>query len=736
MTVTAPTNEAGARSKVDLDPVTFEVVRHRLWAINDDQGRMAARLSASTTVYELNDFNSAVLTADGRGLCSGAYIMSHATTVASMVQLLLQQFDLEDIHEGDLFYTNDPWCGALHANDGLLALPIFWHDRLVAWSVIVMHDDDVGSPVPSSLVVGARDRFGEAPLFPIFKLGHDFVPRDDLLATLLRNSRLPLANEQNMRARVAALRTGNTRLQELIDEYGIDVFLAAQEELIDYVVRVLRTRLQSIPDGTWYSKSYHDNDSLSGDVFPICCRLSKRGDHLTFDMTGTSPQVPGPVNTTRLSLNGAILGSLLATLCTDLPWVCGAVSQVYDLVADDGTIVTAVGAAPVSMGSFMATFTTNDVIGNVMAKMLQSSTRYRSEAQANWSGGISGAAFVFPDRNGQLTINLALDALGGGGGARTMADGIDSGGLMESPATRISNVEAFEARAPLLEIYRRESADSGGPGRYRGGAGLEFAMKPHKAGGPGSMATMASGFYLPAGLGLSGGQPNAAASVRIFRDSDVTAALADGRVAISGEEIAAEVVEAQEPKSMAFAGPEDTFVAVVAGGSGFGDPLRRDPGAVASDVRSGLVSAVAARTSYGVVVDTDGSVDDAATQSARAAALDARRSAARPQADEPSTTVDGGEVLHPVSDAVEAVTVDGARHLRCTLCHHRYGDHGVDHKARAMMADRELVDVNPGNSHCRPEFVLREFYCPGCMVVIAADVQLRDEPVRPESSFF
>ena len=137
-----------------------------------------------------------------------------------------------------MFFSNDPWWGALHANDGILAMPIFWEGELIAWSGIVMHDDDVGSPVPGSFVSGAQDRFGEAPLFPGLRIVENFEPIQDVERAVLRNSRTASFNALNMRARVAALRTTHQRVQELIEQYGREAFLAAQEGIIDYVERV------------------------------------------------------------------------------------------------------------------------------------------------------------------------------------------------------------------------------------------------------------------------------------------------------------------------------------------------------------------------------------------------------------------------------------------------------------------------------------------------------------------
>jgi acetone carboxylase gamma subunit len=98
--------------------------------------------------------------------------------------------------------------------------------------------------------------------------------------------------------------------------------------------------------------------------------------------------------------------------------------------------------------------------------------------------------------------------------------------------------------------------------------------------------------------------------------------------------------------------------------------------------------------------------------------------------------VDGGTVLHPISDTVEAVEHDGQRSLRCTSCGYRFGDYGHDHKRSTLMRELPLTAVTPHNDLCFPEFVLREFCCPGCGTAVAMDVQHRDEPVLDESRFF
>jgi N-methylhydantoinase B/oxoprolinase/acetone carboxylase alpha subunit len=733
------TAEAPARAESALhgiDPVTFEVIRHRLWAINDDQARMGARLSGSPIIYEGYDFNASLTTGDGRALYCGVYILHHGATIDEFIRRILDTWPREEIREGDMFFTNDPWWGALHANDGILVAPIFWERALVAWSGIVMHDDDVGGPIPGSVGAGATNRFEEAPLVPGVKIVEGFQPRRDVERAFLRNSRTAERNALNMRARVAALRTTYRRIGELVDQYGIDTFRAAQDGIIEYVECVVRRRLAEIPDGSWYAEGYHDHDGNEGRVYRICCRLTKREDHLTVDMTGTSSQAAGPVNCTRPALEGAVVGIVLTMLCYDLPWTIASIRNVTEIVSEEGTLNNAVSPAAVGMASFMVTLSTMDVVGHAFAKMLLSSDRYRTEAQATWSPGISIDMLITQEVDRDPAMLLVTDCFGGGGGARTFADGINSGGLFHSMACRVSNAEALEARGSMLHLYRRELTDAGGAGRYRGGVGIEFATVTHKLHADAALvSSMSSGVYMPGGHGLSGGAPGAAAYHLICRDTAVDEMLAAGEIPTAVDELGAGSIEVLEPKALAPLRAGDVLVGVVANGSGVGDPLRRDPAATLADVRDGLVSETMARAAYGVVL-RDGAVDEDATAREREAIRTRRMQdgrAADPEAG--GGTVDGGIVLHPVSETVEAVERDGECSLRCTECHYRFGPYEHDHTRSALMRELPLTVLSPHNRLCKEQYVAREFSCPGCGTALAFDVQDRDEPILPGSSF-
>jgi N-methylhydantoinase B len=660
----------------EIDPITFEVIRHRLWAINDEQGRMAARLSGAPIIYEAYDLNAALMTADGRGLCCGVFIMHHGATIDGFVRRVLTDWPQAEIRPGDMFFTNDPWWGALHANDGILAMPVFAAGELVAWSGIVMHDSDVGSPVPGSFVSGATDRFGEAPLFPAIKLAENFEPRADIERAYLRNSRTPDQNALNMRARVAALRTTHARIGELVQRYGLDVFRAAQEGVISYVERVLRRRLREIPDGVWVARGFHDHDGITDAVYEIRCRLTKAGEALRFDLTGTAAQAPGPINCARPALEGVVAGVLLTFLCHDLPWAIGGLGAIASIEVPEATIVSASSPAAVSMASIMAALTAQDVVANAVAQMLLGSERHRGEAQATWSPGICGTTVAASEPDGASVIALLSESFGGGGGARSFADGVDSGGVFHSMGSRIANVESLESRGPLLQLYRREAPDSGGAGRFRGGAGLEFAVTPHKLGAArGQLITRSSGVTLPAGHGLAGGRPGAPASQIVARGSNVAALLASGRMPGGPEDLDARALDVLEAKSLTPFPSGDVLFARSPGGAGFGDPLDRDSGAVARDVASGLVSELAASEVYGA----GGEGMRAELRAARLAGGRLEDSAARP----------------------------------CPRCNAK----------QTLVRETALASLGGHFTRCREDFALREEYCAGCASALNARLE-------------
>jgi N-methylhydantoinase B len=496
----------------------------------------------------------------------------------------------------------------------------------------------------------------------------------------------------------------------------------------------VRSRLREIPDGNWYAMHYHDHDGTTNAMYAICCRAIKEGERLVIDLTGTAPQSPGSINCARPAMEGAVFGVILTFLCYDLPWAIAGLRNVVEIVSEEGTWNNAVSPAAVSFGSTMGTISTHDVVAQAVAKMMLSSERYRDEAQANWTPGCNGSLLIAPNVAEEPSVGAVTDFFSGGGGARTFADGVDSGGIFHSMASQISNAETVESRVPVLQVYRRELADSGGPGRFRGGVSVEFATVPHRLPiEPAGLNTIGSGISVPTGRGLSGGHPGAVSRNVIYRGSNIRELFAAGHVPLSSDELEPQAVDVLAAKSFTMIAGDDVLVGILQGGGGYGDPLRREPARVAEDVAKGLVSVAVAGSVYGVVVE-DGRADEAATAERREEIRRARLDGARaPAASTGGGTVEGGTVLHPVSDTVEAVEADGRRSLRCTECGYRYGAYEDDHKRAAAMRELPLTETSPHNHLTAPEFVLREFYCPGCATSVAVDVQRTDEELLDES---
>jgi N-methylhydantoinase B len=180
--------------------------------------------------------------------------------------------------------------------------------------------------------------------------------------------------------------------------------------------------------------------------------------------------------------------------------------------------------------------------------------------------------------------------------------------------------------------------------------------------------------------------------------------------------------------------PGDVVIAVEPGGAGVGDPLRRRARDVARDVAAGLVSAELAEQAYGVIM-VDGAADEQRTDAERATRRSARiHDGVRSRTDAPQGPMEGGETLHPVGDAVDAVEVAGRRLLRCTICREQLSAYEEDFKPACVMRELSLADGMPANADCDPQYALREYCCPGCGTALAVDVQGRAEPIMPELS--
>jgi N-methylhydantoinase B len=602
--------------EVEVDPITLEVVAHKLWQINDEQGQALKKISGSPVATDANDFNVVLCDQLGDIVNIGPYYLPHAANVDFMVKWTVEhRSENPGIHPDDMFLCNDPWVGALHPQDVAVLSPIFVGDELLCWTGSTIHQVDLGGVNIGSWCVDADDHFAEGMAYPPIKIIEGGTLRQDIEDVYLRRSRAPALVGLDLRAHIASNNVAKQRIHELVDRYGADTVHAVMSKQMDYAEERFRERLRSIPDGIWRCETYQEV-ARTGDrhVHKTVLSLTKEGDSLTFDFTGTDPNV-GMINSTRAGAVGGSMVAILPQLCYDIPWALGGLHRAIEYNTPLGTIVNAEFPHGVSMGSISGTWSVTNASNVCIAKMLASVPELDDRLLAGCVGSWTTVIASGLDNNKQPFVTMIMDCMAGGWGARSFGDGVDTAGLMAAITGQCPNVETNEGFYPILYLYRRETKDSGGPGEFRGGMGATSCWVPHGTDGESLQLVLATfGQAFPTALGIDGGYPANTSMFKMVRDSNALEMLAGGVIPADLSEIEGEL-EYLPQKYETYEGPADVFEHTWSGGGGFGDPLDRDPEKVVHDVRNDAVSAEVARRVYGVVFN--GALDVEATERER-----------------------------------------------------------------------------------------------------------------------
>lgn len=603
-----------------MDPITFSIIRHRLFRVVEEAVITLKHVSGSAITNEGHDLMVSLYQADGSLLMGGVGFLHHLTSAAEACKAIIRRFG-DQIAEGDMFLLNDPYTAALHTSDIYVVSPIHHRGKLVAWSACFVHVSDIGAMNPGGFAPEAQDIFTEGFSSPGIKLIDRGELRQDLWDTLLNMVRSPEMVALDLRSMIACNNVARERMLALLEKYGADIVNEACRALIDQSEARLRERLRELPNGHWQSRQYFD---VKGEIYKVLLTMTKQDDTLIFDFTGSSPQSKYGVNCSRWASLGGLFAPLFPLLCYDIVWNEGAIRPIK-MIAPEGTIVNCTRPAPVSVATVGAIQSVNNAACSTIGKMLAASDKYAEEATAVWHAN-HFAIFMFGNnQRGRLAIGILTETFAGAGGARTFGDGVDIGGEIPNPISRMANVETIEAQFPIRYLFRRRLIDSGGPGKFRGGAGGEMAIVAHDAPDGGIHYVLSGkGPRFPQSDGLCGGYPGAVNDyvwVHAPRESNNSDRFAQSLVAIPGED---------EPISWGVFPlmGDDVLYVRWNGGGGIGDPLDRSPEKVTADLAAGLVSEEAASEIYGVV-ESAGNLDHRATDAKRKALRQARL-AARP----------------------------------------------------------------------------------------------------------
>ena len=592
----------------NVDPITFEVLSHRLHQITREMGITLERTGGTVTTTQQHDYNASLYRPDGDIMAAGETYGQHVVCAGFAVKRIRERFSADEIYSDDIFLLNDPYLAAIHNSDVYVIAPIHYKNELVGWSATFVHVSDVGAMTPGGDSPDATEVFQEGIRFPGIKLVERGRLRRDVFDSFTHMTRQPDAVGLDLKCEIAANNVAKARVQAMYEQYGPEMMNAVSTEMIHYTETVLRSRLREITDGSWSETLTIEADGPC----PLKLTLRKEGDQLTFDFTGTDKQVSKGINLPYHGTAGFCFGAILSSLAYDLPKNHGVLRPMI-VIAPEATLVNVKYPGPISMSTTSSGFGVGFLASSVLMQMLATSEKWRNEIVApNASHRNCRHSGVNQYGRYSAFINMAHGALDGNG-ARINKDGVDSGGsYMSCP-----NVEWMELHYPLLYLFRRHAKDSAGAGTFRGGAGVESAHTLHDA-PEGKIRGVAYGVagLRNSGHGIFGGYPGAPSIMMLMEKTTVQEVMGKNQSPVDISELGG------HSKLLPYCNFEvaqgDVLYMRVASGGGYGDPLEREPELVRQDFENGLISRESARNIYGAVIaEADGKVDLAATRELR-----------------------------------------------------------------------------------------------------------------------
>lgn len=450
-------------SEQTLNPVELEIARNRLESIAEEVGTALIQTSYSPNIKDRRDCSAGIYGPDGILLSQAEHIPLHLGLMPTLIKNALASYGRENLVEGDVLITNNPYIGGSHLPDMCVITPVFFHDEIVAVVANLAHHVDVGGISPGSMATHATEIFQEGIRVPPVKLFARGELQEDLMAVLLTNIRTQDKTRGDIMAQVAANRLGQRRLHEILEEWGAERFDTSAKELVDYAARRTRTAIEQLPDGSGTFTDYLEHDGNAERQIAIAVTVEISGDQLSVDFSQSDDQVDGAVNCSWAVTEGCV--AYVIKLLTDpsLPSNAGLMEPI-DVETRQGSLVAATFPAPVSNGNIQ---TAQRIVDALLGAFYEFAPEHVPAAS---SGSMSIMTIGgFDQETGQYFSYV--ETYGGGQGAMPDQDGA-SAVHTHMTNTRNTPCEVIEREYPLRVEAYRIAEETGGTGEYSGGDGL------------------------------------------------------------------------------------------------------------------------------------------------------------------------------------------------------------------------------------------------------------------------
>ncbi|WP_341703250.1 hydantoinase B/oxoprolinase family protein [Ferrovibrio sp.] len=561
-------------AKQPIDPVTLVVIQNGLQQVCNEMDLAFCRAAFSPVISEALDRSDGIYHGEtGELIAQGELgLPVFVGTMQFSTQAVIERARKTPLlapRPGDVYIVNDPYLGGTHLMDVRFVKPFFYKGKLFSWLANTGHWPDIGGMVPGGFSANATEVEQEGLRLPPVKLYKEGVLDEEILSIILSNIRIADQRIGDIKAQAAALAIGEKRLTALLDRYGADVVEQAIEELKQRASQQMRARIATIPDGVYEGSAVVDSDGVVDAPLLIRMKVTKAGEELHFDMTGSSPPCRGPMNSVIATTYSSIYLAV-KHIFPDVPINAGTFEPLKITDPHD-TFLYAKYPRPVSGCAAEVSQRIAEAVFNALVPAMPDRL---FAAPAGTSGNLALGGYD-PKRDRSYVMYVIS---GGGYGGWHGGDGLTNG-CSTIGISKTTPIEVMEQYYPVLFEEYSLHEGSGGAGEHRGGFGVNYTIRLRRGEARASMV-MDHGRTGP--QGALGGEDGGINTVSIET--------------AQGSYIPPHLSKDQDIEIRA----GDRVRVSTPGGGGFGDPKRRDPALVARDIERGYYTPEQIRSRFGI----------------------------------------------------------------------------------------------------------------------------------------